>query len=197
MILFLRVGGSFVNKKESRAIYGRGKREVDALRAARNSLIDPYNNLRNWDKGDPCTSNWTGVLCYDTVSTDGYWHVQELRLLNMNLSGNLAPQLGQLSQLEILDFMWNELNGNIPKEIGNISPLKLLLLNGNKLSGSLPDELGYLSHLDRLQLDENEISGPIPKSHSNLSKVKHLHFNNSISGQIPSKLSNLSDLRHL
>ncbi|KAJ9185537.1 hypothetical protein P3X46_005161 [Hevea brasiliensis] len=168
--------------------------EIDALRAARNSLIDPYNNLRNWDKGDPCTSNWTGVLCYDTVSTDGYWHVQELRLLNMNLSGNLAPQLGQLSQLEILDFMWNELNGNIPKEIGNISPLKPLLLNGNKLSGSLPDELGYLSHLDRLQLDENEISGPIPKSHSNLSKVKHLHFNNSISGQIPSKLSNLSDL---
>ncbi|KAF2306591.1 hypothetical protein GH714_019652 [Hevea brasiliensis] len=148
--------------------------QFDALRAARNSLIDPYNNLRNWDKGDPCTSNWTGDLGYDTVSTDGYWHVQEL------------------------DFMWNELNGSIPKEIGNISPLKLLLLNGNKLSGSLTDELGYLSHLDRLQLDENEISGPIPKSYANLSKVKHLHFNNnSISGQIPSTLSNLSDLRHL
>ncbi|XP_061954290.1 probable LRR receptor-like serine/threonine-protein kinase At1g06840 isoform X4 [Populus nigra] len=116
----------------------------------------------------------------------------------MNLSGHLTPELGQLSRLVILDFMWNELDGNIPKEIGNISSLQLLLLNGNKLSGFLPDELGYLSKLDRLQVDMNYISGPIPTSFANLSKVKHLHMNNnSIRGQIPPELSKLSTLRHL
>ncbi|KAG8650037.1 probable LRR receptor-like serine/threonine-protein kinase At1g06840 isoform X2 [Manihot esculenta] len=171
---------------------------VSALLAVRNSLIDPFRQLRNWDKGDPCTSNWTGVVCYDTIGTDSYWHVDELQLLNMNLSGSLAPQLGQLTRLKILDFMWNDLDGSIPKEIGNISTLILLLLSGNKLSGALPDELGFLSSLNRLQLDQNKISGQIPKSYANLSSVKHIHFNNnSISGQIPSELSKLSTLLHL
>ncbi|KAB2012737.1 hypothetical protein ES319_D09G111200v1 [Gossypium barbadense] len=49
-----------------------------------------------------------------------------IQLLNMNLSGTLAPELGQLSHLKILHFMWNELTGNIPKEIGHISTLRLL-----------------------------------------------------------------------
>ncbi|KAK9290115.1 hypothetical protein L1049_008279 [Liquidambar formosana] len=155
-------------------------------------------HLKNWNKGDPCTSNWTGVICFDKVGNDGYLHVQELQLLNMNLSGSLAPELGQLSELQILDFMWNELTGSIPKEIGNIASLRLLLLNGNNLSGSLPEEFGYLSNLNRLQVDQNNISGPIPHSFANLNRVKHLHLNNnSISGQIPSELSNLSTLYHL
>ncbi|PSS34787.1 LRR receptor-like serine/threonine-protein kinase [Actinidia chinensis var. chinensis] len=172
--------------------------EVSALMAIKSSLVDPMKHLKKWNKGDPCTSNWTRVLCFDTVMAAGYLHVRELQLLNMNLSGTLAPELGKLSQLQILDFMWNELSGSIPKEIGNIASLKLLLLNGNKLSGSLPDELGYLSNLNRLQVDENQLSGPIPESFSNLNSVKHLHLNNnSLSGHIPSQLSNLSNLLHL
>ncbi|KAH9737061.1 protein kinase domain-containing protein [Citrus sinensis] len=148
--------------------------EASALQAIKNSLVDSMNHLRNWNKGDPCMSNWTGVLCFDTVETDGHLHVREL------------------------DFMWNDLTGTIPKEIGNISSLILLLLNGNKLSGSLPDDLGYLSNLNRLQVDENNITGTIPKSFANLSRVRHLHLNNnSIGGQIPSELSKLSTLIHL
>ncbi|CAL5351636.1 unnamed protein product [Camellia sinensis] len=172
--------------------------EVSALIAIKSNLVDPIEHLKNWNKGDPCTSRWRGVLCFDSVMTDGYLHVQELQLLNMNLSGSLAPELGKLSQLNILDFMWNDLTGSIPKEIGNIASLKLLLLNGNKLSGSIPNELGYLSKLNRLQIDLNQISGPVPDSFSNLSSIKHLHLNNnSISGQIPPQLSNLSTLIHL
>ncbi|GKV02978.1 hypothetical protein SLEP1_g15349 [Rubroshorea leprosula] len=51
--------------------------EVKALRAIRDKLQDPSNNL-NWTKSnDPCTSNWTGVICYIDQS-DGYPHVEEL-----------------------------------------------------------------------------------------------------------------------
>ncbi|KAK4771247.1 hypothetical protein SAY87_031779 [Trapa incisa] len=172
--------------------------EVSALQDVKSSLNDPLNHLRNWKGGDPCALNWTGVFCYETVDEDGYLHVRELQLLNMNLSGSLAPALGKLTHLVILDFMWNQLNGVIPKEIGNIATLKLLLLNGNHLSGVLPDELGHLSNLNRLQVDENYISGPIPKSFAKLKSLRHLHMNNnSISGQIPSELSNLSTLLHL
>ncbi|KAG5550794.1 hypothetical protein RHGRI_015678 [Rhododendron griersonianum] len=172
--------------------------EVSALMAIKSNLFDPLKHLKNWNKGDPCVSNWTGVLCFDAARTDGYLHVRELQLLNMNLSGTLAPELGQFSQLKILDFMWNDLRGSIPKEIGNIASLKLILLNGNKLSGSLPAELGYLSNLNRLQIDQNNISGTIPESFSNLNSVRHIHLNNnSLSGQIPPQLSNLSTLLHM
>ena len=51
---------------------------VNALIQAKKSLIDPKGNLRNWNRGDPCTRNWTGVSCFDGVGRDGYFHVREL-----------------------------------------------------------------------------------------------------------------------
>ncbi|KAK9167874.1 hypothetical protein Syun_000014 [Stephania yunnanensis] len=173
--------------------------EVNALRSVRTSLQDPFNNLRNWNnRGDPCTSNWTGVLCFNTTATDGYLHVRELQLLNMNLSGTLSPELARFSYLQILDFMWNKISGSIPKEVANITSLELLLLNGNQLTGPLPEELGFLPNLDRIQIDQNHISGPLPKSFALLNKTKHFHMNNnSISGQIPAEFSRLPSLVHL
>ncbi|XP_028084096.1 uncharacterized protein LOC114285257 [Camellia sinensis] len=52
--------------------------EVSALIAMKSNLVDPINHLKNWNKGDPCTSKWRGVLCFDSVTADGYLHVQEL-----------------------------------------------------------------------------------------------------------------------
>ncbi|KAF9595851.1 hypothetical protein IFM89_005337 [Coptis chinensis] len=171
--------------------------EVSALEAIKGSLKDPRKFLRNWNQGDPCTSNWTGVSCFNTTENDGYLHVSELHLLNMNLSGSLSPELGKFSYMKILDFMWNQMSGSIPKEVGNIKSLELLLLNGNQLTGSLPDELGFLPNLNRIQIDQNHISGPIPKTFANLNKTKHFHMNNnSISGFIPSELSVLPSLVH-
>uniref|UniRef100_A0A0E0N455 non-specific serine/threonine protein kinase n=1 Tax=Oryza rufipogon TaxID=4529 RepID=A0A0E0N455_ORYRU len=159
--------------------------EVNALRAIKGRLIDPMNNLKNWNSGDPCTSSWKGVFC-DNIPINNYLHVTELQLFKMNLSGTLAPEIGLLSQLKTLDFMWNNLTGNIPKEIGNIHTLRLITLNGNQLSGSLPDEIGYLQNLNRLQIDQNEISGPIPKSFANLTSMRHLDLSwNQLTGSIP------------
>ncbi|GJM88902.1 hypothetical protein PR202_ga05481 [Eleusine coracana subsp. coracana] len=147
--------------------------EVNALRAIKGNLIDPMNNLKNWNRGDPCRSNWTGVFCHE-VNNDAFLHVTELQLFKKDLSGTLAPEVSLLSQL------------------------KTLLLNGNQLSGVLPDEIGNLQNLDRLQIDQNQISGSIPKSFANLRSVKHLHMNNnSLSGQIPAELSRLPILLHL
>ncbi|XP_065847821.1 probable LRR receptor-like serine/threonine-protein kinase At1g06840 isoform X2 [Euphorbia lathyris] len=170
--------------------------EVKALQDIRNSLVDKNKNLSNWNHGDPCTSNWTGVLCYNRSLDDGYLHVTELQLLNMNLSGTLSPSLGLLAYMKILDFMWNNITGSIPKEIGCCTYASRLL-NGNKLTGPLPEELGFLPNLDRIQIDQNHISGRIPTSFALLNKTKHFHMNNnSISGQIPPELSRLPMLVH-
>lgn len=100
--------------------------EVTALREFKRSLIDPMRNLSNWEKGDPCNSNWTGITCFERSHEDGHFHVRELQLMRLNLSGELAPEVGQLSYLEILNVMWNNITGRIPLEIGKISSLKLL-----------------------------------------------------------------------
>ncbi|KAF8775496.1 hypothetical protein HU200_004923 [Digitaria exilis] len=171
--------------------------EVSALKAIKGNLIDALNNLKNWGSGDPCTSNWTGIYC-DKIPSDSYLHVTEIQLFKMNLSGTLAPEVGLLSQLKTLDFMWNNLTGNIPKEVGNITTLKLIILNGNQLSGSLPDEIGYLVNLTRLQIDENNISGAIPKSFANLTSMKHLLVdNNNLSGPLPPELAETHSLQIL
>ncbi|KAI9118059.1 hypothetical protein K1719_010391 [Acacia pycnantha] len=172
--------------------------EVDALRAIKGRLIDINGNLSNWNGGDPCTSKWRGIYCFSSPRADNYLHVQELRLLNLNLSGTLAPEIGNLSYMEILDFMWNNIGGSIPKEIGNIKSLKLLLLNGNNLIGWLPEELGYLPNLNRMQIDQNNITGPIPTSFAQLNSTRHFHMNNnSLNGSIPREFSRLSSLIHL
>ncbi|XP_031372205.1 probable LRR receptor-like serine/threonine-protein kinase At1g06840 isoform X2 [Punica granatum] len=173
------------------------REEVIALRAVCRQLKDPRKGLRSWRKGDPCTSNWTGVFCYFN-SNDGYLHVQQLRFLGRNLSGTLAPELGRLKHVTILDFRFNNMGGSIPREIGNMTSLNLLLLGGNQISGPLPDELGYLPNITLFQLDLNNISGPLPKSFANLPKAMHFHMNNnSISGQIPPELHKLPQLIHL
>ncbi|KAL5711542.1 hypothetical protein ACHQM5_021984 [Ranunculus cassubicifolius] len=171
--------------------------EVNALRDIRKKLKDPMKNLRSWNKGDPCLSNWTGILCFNITQNDGNLHVAELHLLSLNLSGTLSPRIGDLSYLKILDVMWNTITGSLPKEIGKIKSLELLLVNGNELTGSLPDEMGFLPNLKRIQIDQNDISGPIPKTFANLNKTNHFHMNNnSLSGQIPSELSVLPNLVH-
>ncbi|KAL8144131.1 hypothetical protein V2J09_017163 [Rumex salicifolius] len=171
--------------------------EVKALNAVREKLIDPMKNLSNWNKGDPCNSNWTGVFCYNQTLDDGYLHLWKLQLMNMNLSGELSQELGKLSHLKILNFMWNNIGGTVPNGIGNLTNLELLLLNGNQLTGSLPDELGYLPKLRRMQIDLNHLSGSLPESFANLTNLEHFHLNNnSLSGEIPRELSKLPNLLH-
>ncbi|CAI9273060.1 unnamed protein product [Lactuca saligna] len=147
-----------------------GKPEVTTLRAIRQSFIDQNSRLSNWMRGDPCVSNWTGVLCFSKTLDNGYLHIRELQLLNLNLSGTLSPEIRQLSYMQIL------------------------LLNGNNLTGSLPEEIGNLPNLNRIQIDQNHISGPTPVSFSKLNNTKHLSFRNcNLQGSIP----DLSKTPHL
>ncbi|KAL3514162.1 hypothetical protein ACH5RR_026879 [Cinchona calisaya] len=85
--------------------------EVRALRAMKQYLIDPNGILSGWSKGDPCVSNWRGVLCFDGPVVNDYLHVRELHLLNMNLSGSLSAEVGRLVYLRILDLMGTPLLG--------------------------------------------------------------------------------------
>lgn len=51
---------------------------VEALLAVKRSLIDPKVRLKNWNQGDPCIANWTGVVCSYFGGAVGKFRVTEL-----------------------------------------------------------------------------------------------------------------------
>ncbi|MEA3348992.1 MAG: sortase [Chloroflexota bacterium] len=178
------------------AIQGKGEIpqiEKEVLEALYNST-DGDNWERNDGWMDPNTSHcdWYGVTC-------SIGHVTRLYLYSNELSGNIPPELGNLSNLTRLYLGWNELSGSIPYELGNLSNLRGLYLDGNELSGSIPPELGNLSNLQSLDLGRNELSGSIPPELGNLTALEWgLDLgNNQLSGNIPPELGNLSNLRGL
>ena len=84
-----------------------------------------------------------------------------LSLGQNRLSGEIPPELGNLTNLGILALGENELSGEIPPELGNLTSLVILELWENELTGEIPPELGSLTNLEHLSLSGNQLSGCI------------------------------------
>ena len=111
------------------------------------------------------------------------------------LSGEIPPELGDLSKLEFLDLSDNQLSGAIPGELGALEELSNLLLLYNVLTGTIPMELGSLAKLSNLFLGYNQLSGPIPDTLGNLSELESLSLrNNQFNSAIPDALTQIDSL---
>ncbi|KAG2666986.1 hypothetical protein I3760_15G091400 [Carya illinoinensis] len=186
------------------------------------ALKDAWKNTPpSWEHSvDPCgLPGWEGVTCNNST-----YRVTALKLSTMGLEGKLEGDIGELTELTILDLSFNHgltgslsprlgdlqklnflFSGDIPDELGNLSNLLFLALNTNKLTGKIPPSLGNFSKLFWLDLAENMLTGSLPISTSMapgldlLLEARHFHFNkNKLSGPIPAKLfsSNMA-LRHI
>ena len=105
----------------------------------------------NWLSGMPL-DEWHGV------TTDSDARVTALN----QLTGEIPPELGGLSNLTELVLSDNQLTGEIPPDLGGLSNLNHLSLADNGLTGEIPPELGGLSNLNHLSLDNNQLTGEIP-----------------------------------
>ena len=142
----------------------------------------------NWLQGDPCESNWYGVLCNDDEIT-------YIELIENNLTGNIPVEIGNFSQLRELSFNSNNLTGSIPVEIGNLTTLSRLSFGVNNLTGKIPDSIGNLTGLYGLYLQRNQLTGHIPESIGNLTNLRSIQiFANQLSGEIPASIGNLTEL---
>ncbi|XP_019170008.1 PREDICTED: BRASSINOSTEROID INSENSITIVE 1-associated receptor kinase 1-like isoform X1 [Ipomoea nil] len=157
-----------------------GNAEGDALNALKTNLDDPNNVLQSWDSTlvNPCT--WFHVTCSPDNS------VTRVDLGNANLTGQLVPQLGLLSNLQYLELYSNNISGIIPNELGNLTNLVSLDLYMNHLSGPIPDSLGKLQKLRFLRLNNNTLNGGIPMSLTTVFTLQVLDLSsNHLQGQIP------------
>ncbi|KAK7246778.1 hypothetical protein RIF29_41648 [Crotalaria pallida] len=157
-----------------------GNAEGDALNALKSNLLDPNNVLQSWNATlvNPCS--WFHVTCNNDKS------VVRVDLGNADLSGQLVPQLGQLSNLQYLELSSNNITGKIPDEIGNLTSLRSLDLFSNRLTGPIPSTLGKLQKLRFLRLHNNTLSGDIPMSLTTISSLQVLDLsNNHLTGVTP------------
>ena len=145
----------------------------------------------NWKTDNPL-DEWHGV------STNADGQVDTLSLRGNYLAGEIPPELGSLSNLELLLLGDNSLTGEIPSELGDLSNLEWLDLGSNSLTGEIPPGLGSLPDLEGLSLSYNSLTGEIPPELGDLSNLELLDLvGNSLTGEIPSELGSLWDLRGL
>ncbi|XP_076943786.1 BRASSINOSTEROID INSENSITIVE 1-associated receptor kinase 1-like [Bidens hawaiensis] len=157
-----------------------GNLEVDALIALKTNLTDPNSVLKSWNvtQTNPCA--WYHVICNNDSD------VTRVDLGNAGLSGQLVPELGQLTNLQYLELYNNNITGNIPTELGKLKSLVSLDLYLNRLNGSIPESLGNLQKLRFLRLSSNSLTGTIPYSLTTISRLQVLDLsNNLLTGVVP------------
>ena len=149
------------------------------------------NWTKSWDLATPI-STWHGI----TTNSEGC--VRSINLSLNGLNGVLPPQIGDLSNLELLYLYENQLTGSIPVELGKLSKLKELHLAENQLTGIIPPDLGNLNSLQGLYLYVNQLTGIIPTEIGQLSNLQNFAAqNNQLTGAIPSTIGNLVGLQTL
>ena len=162
-------------------------------------LLGVANLFVQRDAGSPLTE-W-GLGSQERIDDWSRVTVQSGELVHLNLSGlrltgSIPPELGQLTNLELLELRVNQLSGGIPPELGQLANLEILSLSENELTGSIPPELGQLTNLESLVLHENQLSGGIPPELGQLTNLRWLQlYENQLTGSIPPELGQLTKLR--
>ncbi len=147
----------------------------------------------DWSADTPI-AEWQGVW----VVGDPSYHVQDIILENLGLTGSIPRAFAGMERLRRLDLDDNALTGGIPAELGTLGHLRWLYLNNNALTGDIPAELGNLANLEMLHLQSNRLTGGIPAELGKLTALQQLILDgNPLTGGIPTRLGDMTNLQHL
>ena len=155
-------------------------------------IVRSYDTSANITDSEPIT-----LTLIKTVELWGDFYSIEnttnLSLQDNQLTGEIPPEIGNLTNLTHLYLQDNQLTGEIPPEMGNLTHLTDLYLQGNQLNGISP-EIGNLTNLTGLLLYDNQLTGTIPTEIGNLTNLEVLYLSdNQLTGEIPESMCNLVD----
>ncbi|KAJ9548281.1 hypothetical protein OSB04_020824 [Centaurea solstitialis] len=164
--------------------------DVKALQDLYRSFNTPPQ-LKGWKSngGDPCQESWTGITCVGSS-------IIQIKLDNLNISGNLGYQLNNLHHLKQLDVSNNNIYGEIPYSL----PLNLTHLNlaCNNLSQYIPYSISSMKNLRHMNLSHNFLSGNVGNVFTGLACLKEMDLSyNEFIGDLPSSFGTLKGLSRL
>ena len=165
-------------------------RDCKTLVGMRQALLGGVVLYGNRSSRLPIQDSWVGVAVSGTPPRiTGLWFD---RLNVPGRPGPLPPDLGELTQLQVLQLNHNQFAGPIPIELSRLPELRSLNLAGNALTGNIPPELGQLTRLTRLDLRDNQLTGPIPAELGHIESLEVLLLGgNQLTGCIPPALASL------
>ncbi|GJP45873.1 hypothetical protein CLOM_g5214 [Closterium sp. NIES-68] len=166
--------------------------QEDALLAIKSEWGE-FDGSDTWISGADC-AHWLGISC----NRDG--DVNDVMLISSRVAGRISPSIGDLSALESITLVGNNLTGSLPDEISNLRSLKELYISGNGggLSGPFPDSVTALTDLSILILSDNQLIGEVPRGIGELTNLVTLSLSeNKLTGQIPPGVSALQRLTWL
>eukprot|EP00246_Nothoceros_aenigmaticus_P016754 TRINITY_DN7813_c0_g2_i1.p1 TRINITY_DN7813_c0_g2~~TRINITY_DN7813_c0_g2_i1.p1 ORF type:complete len:827 (-),score=114.84 TRINITY_DN7813_c0_g2_i1:455-2935(-) len=159
------------------------------------------SNFLTWKEGgDPCLQKWENVTC------DANGFVVELNVSNRALSGQIPKQIGDLTNLQILDVgniggdrganmtNKNQFQGPVPEELANLTSLTVLNLSSIFWNMPFPEVVTRLPNLEEFQIAEANLTGEIPKALYQLKKLRTLYIGGN---QLQADLKDISTLTAL
>ena len=165
-------------------------------------------------------NDWYGVVA-ETI--EGEQRVVELNLQNSGAWGLMSHYYGELEHLRVLDLSapgtFFRVSGPIPAELGELSNLEVLDLEYTNLSWDVPGELGDTqlrefhaeftffraihpdltnAPVEVLDLWWSELDGPIPHFIGDFTEMRWMDLSrNNFSGALPASLGNMTNLEEL
>ncbi|KAF5468843.1 hypothetical protein F2P56_012958 [Juglans regia] len=118
-----------------------------------------------------------------------FFEVDALQEVEFSTKNNTLSYKGDiLNMMSGIDLSCNKLEGEIPIELGDLSNIHVLNLSFNNLTGSIPTEFSKLKQIESLDLSHNNLDGIIPPQLVELNslaifKVAH----NNLRGTIPER----------
>ncbi|XP_010245580.1 PREDICTED: receptor-like protein kinase HSL1 [Nelumbo nucifera] len=173
-------------------------RNLRDLNLAQNYLVGPIPaslaeipTLRSLDLSG---NNFSGDI---PESFGRFQRLEVLSLVENLLNGPFPLFLGNISTLRQLNLSYNPFTPSpIPPDLGNLTNLEVIWLTQCNLEGQIPDSVGRLKRLTDLDLALNNLVGRIPESITELSSVVQVElYNNSLSGNLPRGMSKMTALR--
>uniref|UniRef100_A0A2K2BTC8 Uncharacterized protein n=1 Tax=Populus trichocarpa TaxID=3694 RepID=A0A2K2BTC8_POPTR len=90
---------------------------------------------------------------------DIIWYFKGIDFSCNNFTGEIPPEIGNLSMIKVLNLSHNNLTGPIPPTFSNLKEIESLDLSYNKLDGEIPPRLTELFSLEVFSVAHNNLSG--------------------------------------
>ena len=147
-------------------------------------------NNTNWLSNLPIVE-WYGITIQDSAVT-------AIELPRNHLSGQMPDDIGQLTNLGILNLSDNNISGELPVSLKNSVKLKSIDLSRNQIDGNPVNIFYNANNLISLDLSYNNFDGRIPKDLGKLTQLEVLNLsNNNFQNTIPIEIFWLQNLIEL